>query len=239
VARLEAISSERVFGVTMPQWVARQHLAIRQSVQSEMGVSLALKETVEEASKRLVKGMGMKRAAADVLSRTALLQSGADARDAVYEDHADLLTGFQYLATLDIRTCEICAPDDLKFGKTRAELPALLRHPRCRCTIIPVTPLSDRIPDRPAVTRTDSRTVHHRDGSTSTKFKTGASEVRAQGFTDFFERQPESWQREWLGAERFKLWRSGALTSIKELATNRRILTLPELKARLGVEDAA
>ncbi len=233
--RLSTLLAAPFGGHTLSTWVTRQNSNLIRATRTELAKSLALNETVQQASKRLIEGFGVKRRAANTIAKTSLLQAGNDARDEMYRDNGQLIEGYQYVATLDARTCPICAPDDGRVEENREDLPELLRHPNCRCTIVPITPLSEDL-TRPAVTDQDFRTVNHADGSTSTKTKIVSTKRTTQNFDQFFRSQPASWKRDWLGEERYALWRAGKLKSLEDLASNTRVLTVNQLKTRLGVD---
>ncbi len=90
----------------------------------------------------------------------------------------------------------------------RARRPPL--HPNCRSTLIPVVDLVDpetgeKIEETgEKIEETAERPAQNADGS--------YSQVAAKTtFKDYFESQPETFQREWLGEKRFELWKSGKL----------------------------
>jgi len=83
----------------------------------------------------------------------------------------------------------------------RARRPPL--HPNCRSTLIPVVDLIDPETGE-KIEETAERPAQNADGS--------YSQVAAKTtFKDYFESQPETFQREWLGEKRFELWKSGKL----------------------------
>ena len=76
-------------------------------------------------------------------------------------------------------------------------------HPNCRSTLIPVVDLVDPETGE-KIEETAERPAQNADGS--------YSQVAAKTtFKDYFESQPETFQREWLGEKRFELWKSGKL----------------------------
>ena len=54
----------------------------------------------------------------------------------------DIITGYEYLATLDFQTCLLCAVLDRTRYERIEDIPEEL-HKNCRCTVFPVTSLSD------------------------------------------------------------------------------------------------
>lgn len=76
-------------------------------------------------------------------------------------------------------------------------------HPNCRSTLIPVVDLIDPETGE-KIEETAERPAQNADGT--------YPQVAAKTtFKDYFESQPESFQREWLGEKRFELWKSGQL----------------------------
>jgi len=179
----------------------------------------------------LQNGFDLGRRSATVLARTSLLETAKVARDEVYREYADLIVEYQYVATLDSRTCLICGPDDLKKARRRQDLPQPLRHPNCRCCIVPLTEYSREV-YRPAIVNEEPYRVHHRDGSTSTKWVDKESKQLSGNtrYERFFNSQPKEWKERVLGKERYRLYRDNRLT-LDELRTANRssILTVEEL----------
>ena len=123
-----------------------------------------------------------------------------------------------HVATLDRRTCPVCSLDDGKVFKLGEPKPVLPRHWSCRCCYVPVPKDSDLIPDvegsRPAV-KHSAGTVHHRDGSTSTKFTVEAVEharENYQGWLKRMAREDPAFVESVLGKRKADLFRAGKLT---------------------------
>jgi|WetSurMetagenome_2_1015567.scaffolds.fasta_scaffold80378_3 SPP1 gp7 family putative phage head morphogenesis protein len=78
------------------------------------------------------------RARLEMIARTEILRSSNLGSMAVYEANRDVLRGWEFEATLDERTCNICGPRDGKQYPfdSQAEKPPL--HPHCRCAVTPV-----------------------------------------------------------------------------------------------------
>ncbi len=168
------------------------------------------------------------------LARTWLLSASNYARETVIEDQfADVVKGWERVGTLDGRTCLVCGPKDgmiVKAGKPRTPLP---EHWRCRCLWIPRTSLSVKGSevDRPAVKHAE-RTVHHRDGSTSTKFTVADVERTKETYSAWLKRQAvedPAFVRRVLGPARFDLFKADKL-DLNHMSTSGRILRLSELE---------
>lgn len=115
-----------------------------------------------------------------------------------------------WLATLDFRTCVTCRRNEESSPYLLGQNPQVGAHPRCRCVITPVTPGQQQI-ERPYVE--DFRSVkdipkHERPG------KIGQTRDTIE---QFFNRMDDGELREYLGPGRFELWKSGKVTSVKNL----------------------
>ncbi len=72
------------------------------------------------------------------IARTEVQHALTQMQEDWFEENADLIQGYTYLATLDERVCAICAESDGRFYRKGAARPELPRHPQCRCTYAPV-----------------------------------------------------------------------------------------------------
>jgi len=176
------------------------------------------------------------------LARTWLQSAAHYAREeTIKRDFDDLVVGWKYSATLDRRTCLICGPTDGKIFKKDESRPVLPRHWRCRCTYIPLPKTwrelgldRDEMEEgtRPAV-KHSGRTVRHRDGSTSTKFKVESVEHVPQSMTyqswmkGQLDKDPD-FVKSVLGKTRFELFKEGKI-ELKTMSVNGRIKRLSEL----------
>lgn len=236
--RLDVLLRRPLGGKTLPKWVEFGTRQLRRTIKMEIGQAIMLGESVDELRRRLQNGFDLGRRSATVLARTSLLETAKVARDEVYREHADLIVEYQYIATLDSRTCLICGPDDLKKARRRQDLPQPLRHPNCRCCIVPLTEYSREV-YRPAIVNEEPYRVHHRDGSTSTKWidKEAVQVPGNKRYEQFFRSQPEKWQKSVLGKERYAIYDANKL-SLDELRTanRKRILSVEELAKEYGAD---
>ncbi len=173
------------------------------------------------------------------LARTWLQSASHYAREKTVNEHfGDFITGWEYVATLDGRTCPICGADDGIVFAVGEEKPTLPRHWRCRCVYVPVTPtwrelgldideLEDA--DRAAVKHSE-RTVQHKDGSASTKFTVDQVE-HVPGKTTYqswlkgqLDKDP-AFVRSVLGKTRFDLFKAGKL-ELKQMVAHGRVKNL-------------
>ena len=82
------------------------------------------------------------RSEANTMARTIVQAHAFNVHDEVYKANEDQLDGleWEFVATLDSRTCPTCAPLDGKREKKRIALPDTPIHPNCRCRVVAVDP---------------------------------------------------------------------------------------------------
>ena len=229
-------ASSTVDGLTIGEWL------------NTLGKSTA-DRIVAAGREALIMGLGSRETAAllrdkgiqgsvpglENLARTFLMSASNDARDNAAERLlGNMLKGWRYVATLDGRTCPICGVDDHKFFPVDESRPRLPRHFSCRCLYVPAVREPDQVDqvERPA-TKHESRTVHHRDGSTSTKFRPVSSEMTTENYSQWIKRQMKDdpdFVRTILGKTRYDLFKSGKINLDKMVVDGRlkRISELPK-----------
>ena len=161
--------------------------------------------SVDEVAANVWNACNVSRNSARTVARTIINGVSNAARAETLFANEDAIDGIEFLATLDARTSHICGALDgtVQCGDEmkRARRPPL--HPNCRSTLIPVVDLVDPKTGE-KIEETAERPAQNADGT--------YSQVAAKTtFKDYFESQPETFQREWLGEKRFELWKSGKL----------------------------
>lgn len=167
-------------------------------VQTELRTAIIEGEGIEKMQRRLRKVMNIKIKDARSLARTYTMHVTSEARRVLYLENSEYLSGEQWVATLDTRTCLRCGALDGKIfpvGKgTRTPL-----HFQCRCLRIPIVKGAAAL-ERQGVIST--RAARDAEGLTG--------EVPADmDFSAWLARQSESRQKMVLGAKRFKLHKEG------------------------------
>lgn len=239
--RVEAIVKKPLGGKIIDDWVDKQQKDVTNhvtktvaQVQSEIVSGVIEGAGSREVAQRLRKSFGFARNGADIIARSHMLQASNDAREALYKDNEDFIPAYRYTATLDSRTCLRCSPYDGKVSKNRENLPTLIRHARCRCVITPWDEEFVTGNEKRPFAIHEERTVQHRDGSTSTKFKIvrGGQLPAKTKYSEWFARQPESFQLRVLGSRRFQWYKEGKFT-LSQFTTRQRIKSIRELEAML------
>lgn len=162
--------------------------------------------------------MAVSRRDAQTIVRTAVQHVASAGRYATWEENADLVTGYQWISTLDSKTTQICRSlDGRVFELGKGPLPPA--HPRCRSATAPQL-------------RDDLSFLGE-----------GATRSSAEGYVDadltyyeWLKRQPAAFQDDAIGPARAKLLRDGGLSAEKfaqlNLGRNFQPLTLEQMRAK-------
>jgi len=161
---------------------------------------------------------------ADTIARTATNHVSNVARSETYHANADIVTGYEWLATLDSRTTLVCASRDGIVYTVSDESPKPPAHFNCRSTTVPVIdPEYDVSPPEA------QRQARGKDGK---RQKVKANTTYGQ----WLKKQPASFQNEYFskfknGDEKAKLFRRGGLPIDKFVDANGAEYSLDQLKS--------
>lgn len=148
------------------------------------------------------------------VARTEIQRVANDVALATYSANDDVIESVEWLATLDSRTCLLCAPlhgqiFPLRNGRP-VWMPSIPLHPRCRCFAAPVTRSWAELGLAPV-------------GHVETRGASGPT------FEQWLRRQSVTVQEDVLGADRLAIWRRGG--TIDQFSDRGRLLRLGELHA--------
>ena len=224
-----------VEGLTINEWLTRMagHTAdkIVQAGREAIIQGMTVQKTAQLLRQRGIEGTQPQ---VESLARTYLLSASNYAREQSVEAlGVDLDFQWLYVATLDGRTCLVCGADDGRIFKKTDKRPSLPRHINCRCVYVPVFGSGTLTSVNRAAVKHSGHTVHHRDGSTSTKYSVeSVDHVPAQeSYAEWINRQVAEdpvFAREVLGKTRFDLLRKGEIT-LKRMVVDGRIRKLSDL----------
>ena len=225
-AILRAITEGTTFhGDTLRGWYGVSDERVVREVTRELNIGLASGDPVDTIVRR-IRGtaandfddgiLGGARHELEALVRSSVSHVGQQARMATYRENADIITGYEWVATLDTRTCLTCGPLDGKVfpvedGRSAREPP---EHFNCRCVTVPVLAsgrdLGGRLPPAQRASMT---------GLAPASLK----------FPEWLLSQPAAVQDDVLGPARGRLFRAGDL-DLGDFTDDRgRLLTLDEL----------
>jgi SPP1 gp7 family putative phage head morphogenesis protein len=166
---------------------------------------------------------------AQAVVRTALAHTASFARDSFYDANADLLKGYVWLSTLDLRTSSPCrARDHKQYNKDRKPVghsfpwgagPGRL-HWNCRSTSTPV------------VKSWKELGIDLPEFSPTTRASMGGQVPQATDYGTWLKNQSASRQDEVLGKTRGQLLRSGDLSMADMYSAKGSPLTLAQLREK-------
>lgn len=194
------------------------------------------------------------------MARTVCNGVANSAKLAFYQANDDVIIGVEILATLDGRTCPVCASLDRKRYKMDEQAPSLPLHNMCRCVLLPVTPASDFADEQRPMAKADFMAEAQRSCEAKNKGekfseldddqkkklyyqamreyekRTGEPAYEqsdgAVSFREYFNKyMTEQQRKDWLGPERYKLWKKGTLKLDKFIPPYpQKRMTVEELK---------
>lgn len=148
-------------------------------------------------------------------TRTALQSLANETQRRVYEENDEYFGDkdfkYEYLATLDSRTCLVCASASEHLYKELKDVPHIPQHRGCRCCIVPYFNI-------------EGDTKASKDGQVDAKLT----------FNDWLKGQDEKTQLDVLGRSRYEKWKSGEVKSIDQYVENGKTLTLKQLNENLA-----
>lgn len=215
--QLQALVEEPLGGTTWARRMERNFGETLQTMKRELGTSIALGEGMPEASRRLrrtVDNLSMNRATR--IARTEIQRVSNEAAVRTYRRNQDVLKGLQFTATLDDRTCLMCAPLDGKVYDVKNPQNQPPIHVSCRCFLAPVTKSFEELG------------LPVDEFPPSTRASMNGQVPATRTYSDWFADQSQSFQREVLGPGRFERFSQGNL-SLDRMATTQRVLPLDEL----------
>ena len=229
---LRAIVTERPFeGRILRDWFTELSQRAQGEISRQLNIGLVQGESVPQLVRR-IRGTaeaswedgtaGEIRRNLAAVTRTAVNSVVTNAREATYEENADLVTGVQIVATLDHRTCEICmAEDGQVYGVSAGPRPPF--HFACRCSTAPVLKSWRQlgIPAR----ELDAGTRASMDGQVSAKLTYG----------EWLGDQSKSVQDDALGPTRAEMFRTGKVAIDRFVDDQGRPLTLDQIRRWEGL----
>lgn len=177
---------------------------------------------------------------AKTLSRTIILNKIDESQNEAFDFFSDEIIGWKYSSVIDGRTTPRCTFMHNRRYKDKKNAPYQPKnHWNCRSLWIPLTDLSQQLaPETERIVQWDDRKVNHRDGTTSTKFTVDkVKNVKAgQDGEALFKSFDKSYQRQYLGDTRYKLYSEGKATlrEMLDLSKNR-LVTIEQLNKNLGL----
>lgn len=124
------------------RWVGRMDLMWRDldvGIKRDLAAGLALGENPNVTARRFRERLNGNKRRAVLIARSEMQRVSNRTAIETYGRHSDIISGIQWIATLDDRTCMICAPLDgevFQVGSLPGGGPPA--HPGCRCAVGPI-----------------------------------------------------------------------------------------------------
>jgi len=149
-------------GFARDEFILRMKRSLTASLIQGEGIQQAQRRLRDELGIQTDRRKGFKRNFYQtmMIARTEILRASNLGALQIYEQNRDILSGWEWVATRDGRTCPFCGGMDgkrFKFDSGQSTPPGS-SHPGCRCTAMPVlidTDLMDRVAGGPRQTYRD------------------------------------------------------------------------------------
>lgn len=221
VQSLRAIVRSRPMdGRLLRDWFRSAEDATRRALSDTINRGLARGDTVPQMRSEIRVLLDTPTRHAETIVRTAMTHTSARAQELVARENSNIVSGVQWISTLDLRTSATCkALDNRLFPIDEGPRPPA--HPRCRSAVVPYLKPVEEILGVRATGRLDEATRASMDGQipADTTFET------------WLRRQSVERQNQALGRRRAELFRSGVPVT-KMVDRNFRPLTVEQIEAR-------
>ena len=224
-AELEAIVELPIAGLPLGEWWKKQALDMSTATRQQMQLGLVAGESPAAIARRIVPPAGsseatvLRRASnnANLLVRTSLTTVQNEAAFQQYQSaNRDVSTEYQYVSARDNRVTPICRALDgnvYKYDDPKAPRPP--QHIKCRSTIVP---------------KLNWRALGVREPPAE-------SALGFRSYDAWLREQSAGEQNRILTTTRADLWRREKVTLADLVSADRRVLTLDQLRDRIGSVD--
>jgi SPP1 gp7 family putative phage head morphogenesis protein len=236
IARLQAlmnkVSQECAVGLIKGESITAMISAVRGTRAS------AAKGTLETPG-----ALAVSKREATALVRTSVMQIAQDVRQKIYEANADVLKGYQWCATLDTRTTQICrALDGKEWALSGEPIGHSIVFPgpppvhfQCRSTLIPLTKSFLELQDEGNLPEDAIEQLAKLSAGVRASMGGPVPNVT---YSEWLKGQSEEVQLDVLGKRRYSLWRKGKISTFDDLVNQTgRALTLEQLRKRMQGEE--
>jgi SPP1 gp7 family putative phage head morphogenesis protein len=235
VSQLAAIATQKPFlGHVLGDWFKDLERKDKAGIQRALQLGMAQGESIPDIMRRIAGStenafrdgaLAQTRRNLEAVTRTAVNEVSNAAREAMWDENADIVTALRWTATLDSRTTLICASRDghltpigdhelpsdaIPLEPPGARPPA---HFSCRSIMVAVLDGEEIAKTRPSVTPD----------------KIGPVPAKTI-YSDWLKEQSDAFQDDVLGPERADLFRSGKLTLDQFVDHSGKEYTLDQLK---------
>jgi SPP1 gp7 family putative phage head morphogenesis protein len=223
-ATLRSIITKRPMeGKLLKDWFKQLSVDAQDKVIKGLNMGLTLGEGVPKIARRVALAGDLTKKNAIAISRTAINHVSTQARELTYAENADVVKGVEWVSTLDSRTTMRCISLDGKVFQIN-DGPRPPAHFQCRSTTVPITKSWKEIGIKKFKDIPDKKRESMK-GLVPAK----------QTYPEWLKKQPAKFQREVLGATRYKLFKKGMPIS-KMVSRDFHPLTLNQIRKREGLK---
>jgi SPP1 gp7 family putative phage head morphogenesis protein len=226
---LETLAGNTIIqGAVQSAWWSRQSEDTAFKFQSAVRQGLVGAETTPQIVKRVRGVLDISKRNAETLVHTSVQSVANTTREKIFEDNNDVMSGKEWSAALDRRTCPTCGALDGKRWTTDGkkinhsmvyQIPP--KHFKCRCSMIPVL-------------KTWRELGINMDELSDNTRASMEGQVTDKTFEDWLKRKTETdptFADRTLGKGRAELWRNGKIT-MDQMISGGKPLSLAELNAK-------
>lgn len=113
---LNSILTNPIGGYTLSNWVSKLESNTLEGIKGSLSRGLILGHGMNDIARDIKNTFGISATQAKVLTRTAIMDASNKALQQCYNDNSQYIETYRFVATLDHRTCLICAKLDGKTG---------------------------------------------------------------------------------------------------------------------------
>lgn len=216
-------------GRLLKEWMAGLEQGKAAIIRDAIRIGFVEGQTTSEIVKRIRGTRSLKyadgllditRRNAETIVLTAVSHTANFARELVYEANADIVKGYRYTATLDLRTTELCASRDGNIYAIGKNKPAIPAHHRCRSIYVA------------QLKSFREMGLDFDELSPSTRASLDGQVPDKLTYQTWLEKQSVARQNEVLGVSKAKLFRDGGLKLDRFVSRQGHVYNLQELRAR-------
>jgi len=229
-------------GAIQKDWWADQETSLQSSFERELKEGMLFGENNQQLAQR-IRGtrarnfkdgiMQTRTYKANALIRTSVQTVANEARFSMYEENADLIKGVEWLATLDLRTSDICKAldgqrwklDGTKIAGTTSKFLRPPAHWQCRSTLTPIVKSWEELNANPEMNKVLKSVPDRKRMRASLD---GAVPAPTK-YEDWLRGRTEAEQIAALGSSKHRLWKADKLKFRDLIDQNHNPITSAEL----------
>lgn len=214
-------------GALLKDWFSSLNASLQFDIDREIKLGFVQGETTKEIRDRLQNRFKINAHNADSVILTATSTIANNIRESVYQENKSLFSEYVHASVLDSRVTEVCAIRDNKRWDFATHKPIGHKLPfrqtplhfRCRSVLLPIVKGWQELEKEFNIPEATRSSIDGKIGQSTS-------------FTKWFEGKGADFQREYLGAKKYELYKQNKLSFTDLFDTRGNPLTVKELKAK-------